>query len=125
MPEANGQLTIHTTGGADELLQLLDWFRHDDVLRGRVSTPPTRIRDAQMGDLYDVLMVALGTGGLAPALTRSLTTWLTHRRSDVTVTVTRNSDGTSVTLDGNRIKSPEVLRELRDILDGADPDNPQ
>jgi hypothetical protein len=122
MSEPNGQLTIHTTGSPDELLQLLEWFRRDDALRGRVSLPPSRIRDGQMGDLYDVLIVAVGAGGLAPALTRSLTAWLTHRRSDITITLTR-SDGTAVTLNGNRVKSPEVLHELRNLLD--EPDTPQ
>lgn len=105
---------IHTTGSVDELVQLLDWFRHDDALRGRVSTPPPRIRDGQMGDLYDVLMVAVGAGGLAPALTRSLTAWLTHRRSDVTITLTRGD--VTVALNGERVKSPEVLQEIRSML---------
>ncbi|MGW5924548.1 effector-associated constant component EACC1 [Nocardia fluminea] len=119
MSEPNDQLTIHTSGGPDELLQLLDWFRHDAALRGRVSASAARIRDGQMGDLYDVLMVAVGAGGLAPALTRSLTAWLIHRRSDITITLTR-SDGTEVTLNSNRVKSPEVLKELGNLLNESD-----
>lgn len=119
MSEPHGQYTIRTSGGPDELLRLLDWFRHDDALRGRIGPPPARIRDGQMGDIYDVLVMAVGAGGLAPALTRSLTAWLTHRRSDITVTVQR-PDGAAVTFDAKRIKTPEVLRELGNLLDGPD-----
>jgi len=119
MSEPNGALTIHTNGSPDDLLQLLDWFRDDDVLRGRVSLAPPRIRDGQMGDLYDVLMVAAGAGGFATALTRSLSTWLTHRRSDITITV-KHSGGAQVTLDAQRVKTPEVLQQLRSLLDEAD-----
>lgn len=68
MPESKGQLTIRSHGGADDLFQLLEWFNDDDELRGRVSLPAKRIRPGQMGDLYDVLIVAVGAGGIAPAL---------------------------------------------------------
>lgn len=112
-------MTIHTSGGPDELRQLLDWFDRDDALRGLLSVPPSRIRDGQMGDLYDVLVVAVGAGGLARALTQSLTVWLTHRRSDITITLER-SNGTAVTLNGDRVKSSDVLRELRDLLNEPD-----
>ncbi|MGW5383334.1 effector-associated constant component EACC1 [Nocardia sp. NPDC003963] len=119
MSESDGRLMIRTSGGPDELLGLLDWFRHDDELRGRVSPPPPRLRDGRMGDLYDVLVVAVGAGGLAPALTRSLSAWLTHRRADITITVKR-SNGAEITLDADRVKSAEVLAEVRNLLDEID-----
>jgi hypothetical protein len=120
MSESNSQLTIRTNGGPEDLLGLLDWFRHDDALRGQVSLPAPRMREGQMGNLYDVLMVAVGAGGLAPALTRSLTAWLTHRRANITVTV-KSSNGVEITLDADRVKSPEVLGELRNLLDETQP----
>lgn len=119
MSEPDGQLMIRTSGGPDELFGLLDWFRHDDELRGRVSPLSPGVRDGRMGDLYDVLVVAVGAGGLAPALTRSLSAWLTHRRADITITVKR-SNGAEITLDANRVKSAEVLAQVRDLLDEVD-----
>ncbi|WP_228001725.1 effector-associated constant component EACC1 [Nocardia australiensis] len=114
---ANSEWTIRADGSPDELLELLDWFGHDDALRGHVRPVPARIGAGQMGGgPYEVLAVALGAGGLVSALTQSLTTWLTHRRSDIKLTLTRG-DGTAVMIDASRVKSPEVLRELRDLLD--------
>ncbi|MFC9434453.1 hypothetical protein [Nocardia sp. NPDC057030] len=40
-----------------------------------------------MGDLYDVLVVALGAGGIASTLARSLTSWFTVRGSDIASTL--------------------------------------
>ncbi|MCP2321448.1 hypothetical protein APR12_006840 [Nocardia amikacinitolerans] len=116
MPEAKGQLTIRTHGNADDLLQLLEWFNDEDGLRGRVSLPPNRIRPGQMGDLYDVLVVAVGAGGIAPALARSLTAWFTVRRSDIAVTL-KIDDHTEITLDAKRIKTPEVTQALQRMLE--------
>ncbi|MCU1648303.1 MAG: hypothetical protein JWN03_8578 [Nocardia sp.] len=122
MPEAKGQLTIQTNGSADDLFQLLEWFNDDDELRGQVSLPPTRIRPGQMGDLYDVLVVAVGAGGIAPALARSLTAWFTVRRSDIAVTL--KIDGhTEITIDAKRIKTPEITQALQSMLER--PNNPQ
>jgi hypothetical protein len=118
MPKGNSELTIRTTSGPDDLLALLDWFGHDDALRGRVGLVPVRTGDEQMnGGVYEVLTVALGASGLAPALTKSLTTWLTHRRSDLKLTLTRSDGTTTVEIDAARVDSPQVLRELRDLLD--------
>ncbi|MFQ6397581.1 effector-associated constant component EACC1 [Nocardia sp. KC 131] len=122
MPEAKGQLTIHTHGNADDLFQLLEWFNDDDELRGRVSLPPNKIRPGQMGDLSDVLVVAVGAGGIAPALARCLTAWFTVRRSDIAITL-KIDDHTEITLDAKRIKTPEITQALQSMLER--PHDPQ
>ncbi|MFE5460075.1 hypothetical protein [Nocardia sp. NPDC056564] len=115
MPEPKGQLTLHTNGSADDLIELLEWFNEDDDLRGRVELPSNGIRQGQMGDLYDVLVVALGAGGIASALARSLTSWFTVRGSDIAITL--KIDGhTELTLDAKRIKAPEVAQTLQNML---------
>lgn len=119
MPEAKGQLTIRTSGSADDLIELLEWFNDDDDLRGRVEMPSNRIRPGQMGDLYDVLVVAVGAGGIVPALTYSLTTWFTTRRSDIALTL-EIDEHTALTLDAKRIKTPEVAQALQSMLERAD-----
>lgn len=120
MAEAHGELTIRADGRPDELLALLEWFGHDDDLRGRVHPVRTPVGgDRMSAGLYELLAVALGAGGIASALTKSLTTWLTHRHSDITLTLTRH-DGASVTIDATRIRSSQVLDDLRELLDPPD-----
>ncbi|MGY0500878.1 effector-associated constant component EACC1 [Nocardia sp. FBN12] len=118
MTDLNGQLTIRSAGGTDELFRLLEWFRNDDALRGRVGLPAPRIREGQLGDIYDVLVVAVGAGGLAPALVRSLNSWFTTRRSDIKLTLER--DGVTVEVDAKRAKAPELVREIQNLLGDTD-----
>ena len=119
MTGLDNQLTIRTSGGADELFRLLDWFRNDDSLRGRVSLPDPQVYPGQMGDIYDVLVVTVGAGGLAPALVRSLHAWFTTRRTDIQLTLKRN--GMEVHLDAKRVEAPELVREIEGLL-GSSPD---
>ncbi|MGW0324679.1 effector-associated constant component EACC1 [Nocardia sp. NPDC003183] len=121
MPDLDDQLTIQTSGDSDELFRLLEWFRGDDALRGRVSLPPARTHEGQMGDLSDVLVVAVGAGGLGPALAMSLSAWLNTRRSDIRVMLKRN--GVEVELDAKRANAPELVREIQNLL--AEPDTPR
>lgn len=122
MPEPKNQLTIHTSGTVDDLLELLEWFNDEDDLRGRVELPSNGIHPGQMGDLYEVLAVAVGAGGLAPVLARSLTSWFTTRRSDIAITL-KIDKHTELTLDAKRIKMPEVAQALHSMLERAD--NPE
>ncbi|MBF4995981.1 hypothetical protein IRT45_02295 [Nocardia sp. BSTN01] len=113
-------MTIQAEGGPDELFALSDWFGRDDALRGRVRQVQVPGPEGHMsGVLLTALAVAVGAGGVGPALAKSLTAWLTHRRSDVKLTLTR-SDGTQLKIDAYRVDSPQVLRELRDLLGGTD-----
>lgn len=119
MSEPQKQLTIRTHGNADELFELYEWFNDDDDLRGRVSLPQAAIRPGQMGDLASVLVVALGAGGIATALTQSLNTWFTVRRSEVAITLKRNGgDETEITIDAKRIAMPEVAQAVQRMLEG-------
>lgn len=111
MGDLDGQLTIQTSGDSGELFRLLEWFRGDDALRGRVSLPPVRTREGQMGGLSDVLMVAVGAGGLGPALAMSLSAWLNARRSDIRVVLRRN--GVEVEVDAKRVNAPEFMRDIQ------------
>ncbi|MGW5517160.1 effector-associated constant component EACC1 [Nocardia africana] len=118
MPEPQGQLTIHTDeGDADELFGLLEWLNDDDELRGRVRRPSTPIRPGEMGGVADVLVVTLGAGGVASVLAQSLTAWFTHRRSDITLTLTAGE--TELAIDAKRVETPEVAQALQALLEQA------
>lgn len=118
MPEPQGQLNIRADeGSVDELFGLLEWFNDDDELRGRVRLPTAPIRPGEMGGLTEVLVVALGASGVAPVLARSLTTWFTHRRSDIALTLSAGE--TELTIDAKRVKTPEVAQALQALLEQA------
>ncbi|WP_040694324.1 effector-associated constant component EACC1 [Nocardia vinacea] len=119
MSNPNGQLSIRTTGSPDDLVQLLDWFGRDDALRGRVRLESPPIQDGQMGDLYQVLTVALSSGGIATALAGALKTWFTTRRSDLVVTISR-PDGTELKVDAKHVNSHEVLSDLTALVEPRD-----
>ncbi|WP_280346066.1 effector-associated constant component EACC1 [Nocardia abscessus] len=118
MPEPQDQLTIRMDGSSDDLFQLLEWFNDNDDLRGRVSLPKRRIRPGEMGGLSDVLVVALGAGGVATALARSLTTWLTIRRSKITLTLSATTG--EITLNAERVTMPDVTQAVQTMLEQLD-----
>lgn len=71
MTDLNGQLTIRTSGDSDELFPVAGVVpqRRRATWPGQLARP--QIREGQMGDVYDVLTVAVGAGGLGPALAMS------------------------------------------------------
>jgi hypothetical protein len=61
--------------------------------------------------------VTLGTGGAGVVLAQSLSTWLTQRRTDVTVTV-KARDGREVSVDVRRARDPQaVIREVASLVE--------
>lgn len=120
MPDPQGQLTIQTDGTADDLFELREWLSNEDELRGRVSVPPIAIRPGEMGGLSDALMVAVGTGGMGTVLVQSLSSWLTARRSSIAVQLTR-PDGTQLSVDARRIKTPEGIAAVKELIEQLSP----
>ncbi|WP_228797161.1 effector-associated constant component EACC1 [Nocardia nova] len=120
MSNPERQLLIHTNGGAEAAEHLLDWLRDEDRLRGRVALPPTPIREGEMGGaIGEIVTVTLGSGVTMTALARSLTTWLTHRRSEITVTVIHPS-GNTVEFTGKRVSANDVLDQLQALVEPVD-----
>ncbi len=112
-------MTVHTEGGLEATEQLLDWLRDEDALRGLVRRANTPIGEGDLGAITDVITVAVSSGITVTALARSLTTWLTHRRSDLDITVTRGD--ASVKIKGKRLDADTVLRRIRDLTDPTEP----
>ncbi|RFU38144.1 hypothetical protein DZF91_29255, partial [Actinomadura logoneensis] len=83
-------------------------------LAGRVRAEAPPPRDGELGGATDVLVVALGSGGAAVALTNVLVTWVKSRRPDVSVTVT--TENGSVRIDTTDLPADAVLPLLREVL---------
>lgn len=107
---------IRISGGNDiaEIAALLDWLRHERALAGTVRAVRGRPGETELGAAYDLLAVALGSGGTGAVLAKSLAAWLRARRPDITVTVT--SPAGTVTIDAHRVKDDDVIPLLREVL---------
>jgi hypothetical protein len=98
------------------LFAVAEWLLDVQALRGRVKPARPVPRPGEMGAAVEVLTVALGSGGVGVALVRSLCTWLTQRRTDVTVKL-KAADGREVTVDVQRARDPDaVIREAAALI---------
>lgn len=110
--KVNGGDSVRETAGLYELL------RGDRTLVGRVRAESPPPRDGELGGATDVLVVALGSGGTAVALTKVLVAWVKSRRPDVSVTVTTGRG--SVKIDTTDLPADAVLPLLREVLHTED-----
>ncbi|MEU5088962.1 hypothetical protein [Streptomyces sp. NPDC021356] len=107
-------------GAESSLVSLRDWLAAEETLRGRVELRVQAPKPGQMGSAFDVLAVALGSGGAGAVLARSLSTWLVQRRADVTVRLSRQ-DGREVTVEVQRARDPQaVIQAVSRLLDGGE-----
>ncbi|MGW3853312.1 effector-associated constant component EACC1 [Micromonospora arida] len=107
MPASQETITLSVCPdlpSADARRSLGSWLRAEDRLREKVITAP----DA---GATDVLLVAVDSGGAAMVLVQAIAAWLTHRREDVTVKLTR-ADGWSAELDVRRARDMDQVTAL-------------
>jgi len=106
---------------ADRYFQsLYSWLANENDFRGQVNARQQPIRPGEMGGVIDVLVVALGSGGAGAVLARSVTTWLTQTRADITLTI-KSREGTQIKIDVNRAKDAEgVIREIGELIEKSD-----
>jgi hypothetical protein len=101
----------------DRAQELVAWLRREDRLRGRVQLSPATIGPGQMGAVTDTIAIALGTGGAGTVLARALIAWISHRTTDVKLTLTR-PEGTELSIDAHRVDDPQaLLASIADFLD--------
>lgn len=104
------EITLDGLDRLDELQSLEEWLLEDPGLAGcPVSRPTAAPVPGQMGVLSDILIVALGSGGVGAALASSLSVWLRTRVSDLTVRI-RTHQG-EVELEARNVKDPEAVIE--------------
>lgn len=108
-------------GDDDELLiavapeylrSLADWLNREEALRGRVRAVRPAAEPGRMGAAIELLSVALGSGGAGAVLVRSISAWLTQRRSEVSVSL-KDADGREFQFSAKSAKldPADVLRE--------------
>ena len=112
-------------GSPTDESSLREWLSREPDVRVHLVAVPRSAGEGTMGTTSDlVIQVAAAAGGATAvwaALARSLSVWLTQRRSDVSLTVT-GADGRKVTINAKRVGDAEKL--VRQVLDAV-PETPE
>ncbi|MEC3974290.1 effector-associated constant component EACC1 [Amycolatopsis sp. H20-H5] len=109
--DAELHVSLH---GDDAERQLRGWLVREDELRGCLEWRDMPIRHGHMSGVVDMLVVTLG--GAGAVLAQSLSTWLTQRHADITVTV-KAPYGREVIVNVRRARDPEtVIREVKALI---------
>jgi hypothetical protein len=91
----------------EEVRSLFTWLAGDEEFRGRVRLVEAAPEPGTLGGWPEAVVVAVGQGGAVTVLASAVITWIRHRTSEVTCTVTR-PDGTSVQLTAARVRSTDL-----------------
>ncbi|MFC7381951.1 effector-associated constant component EACC1 [Sphaerisporangium rhizosphaerae] len=105
--------------GEESVDALRRWLDDDPDLLGKVRNGGTPPGPGRLGTL-EVLVAAVGQGGIATALASALVAWLRRRVGDVEITV-RRPDGGEITLTARNVRRLDSgqLTELTRRLEGA------
>ncbi|MGO4617113.1 hypothetical protein AB4305_21965 [Nocardia sp. 2YAB30] len=90
-------------------MSLRDWLAQEPEFRGCVQARDAVVQPEHMGALEDVLIVALGGGGAATLLAKSISIWLQQRRSGISVRITA-PDGTNIEVTGEGPAADEIAK---------------
>lgn len=102
--------------GVGELAALLEWLRGERGLAGAVREIRLPPAPDELGGAVEVLVVALGSGGVAGTLATSLFGWLRTRRPSLKVEITKNSRSITV----SAMRDIDVLPVLKEFLERED-----
>jgi hypothetical protein len=111
--------TISLQGQSADLENLRDWLAGERELQGRVRQAAPEPAPGELGDLANVLLVTLGSGGAVSVLAASLRAWLAQpRRASVKIQI-RTEKGETLTIDAKNVKDGSVETILNRALDGG------
>jgi hypothetical protein len=113
-PDTQAEIEIASGDSVAEFVSLLDWLRGERALAGAVRAVPRQPAQTELGAAFELLAVALGSGGAGATLAKSLITWLQTRRPSVKITVTSPSG--SVTLEARQVRDGDVMPLLHEVL---------
>jgi len=114
-------------GDLADLESLDDWLRGEPELAGLVRLDGLPPREGELGALAETIIVAVGAGGAittaGPALAGALKAWLSHRRPDVTLEITK-PDGTKVKIVAERVRAVDMQAMIRLVSGPGGPQEP-
>jgi hypothetical protein len=103
------------TTGADDLRSLRAWLLADDALSGHVRTIEQPPAPGALGPTLEALQI-IGDPAAA-ALAWAVITWLRNQRHDITMTLVRKPDETTVTFAGKRLRHADTARIKTEIAE--------
>jgi Effector Associated Constant Component 1 len=109
------QLSVRSANAEDDLIALAEWLRYERELQGGVCQLRRPVVEGQLGGAFEMISVAIGSGGIGSVLAGALTTWL-QNRPRTTIKITRAD--VSVEIDASRIKDIAAL--VGKLLENAD-----
>jgi hypothetical protein len=120
--KVEAEIQISRGDAVAEFTSLWEWLRAERVLAGAVRAVPRQPAQTELGGAFELLAVALGSGGAGATLARSLAAWLQTRRPGVKITVTSQSG--SVMLEARQVRDSDVMPMLREVLGVRDERQP-
>jgi Effector Associated Constant Component 1 len=118
------EVELSVVGGPAAMRSLEAWLVGRDELRGRVRSVPAAPSPGAMGSLPDVLMVAVGQGGVVATAAASVwISWIRRQSGKVSVTAKR-PDGAEITLTADHVRGltgeeiPPLVTRLAAVLEG-------
>jgi hypothetical protein len=112
----DAKIRVSGNDSVGEFAALWEWLKAERNVRAAIRPIRHVVEEGELGGAFDMLSVALGTGGMGVALAQSLSVWLRGRHADVSITVT--SAAGTVTVDAHQVKDPLPL--LREVLRDSD-----
>jgi hypothetical protein len=108
------EIQISQGDNVTEFAGLREWLHGERALSGLVRAPRRQPGETELGAAFDLLTVALGSGGVGVVLAKSLVTWLQTRRPTIAITVTTAKG--SVTVTGPELRDSAVMQLLIEVL---------
>ncbi|MFE9454018.1 hypothetical protein [Streptomyces sp. NPDC006739] len=114
------EVRLGSADSVEEFTSLLQWLRGDRHLQGRVRARRMASQEQELGGAFELISVAIGSGGVASAFVTSLGSWLSSRRSEQSVSVTVGEKSVQITRNSTTpLDEAELLRLIKQTLDEA------
>jgi Effector Associated Constant Component 1 len=114
------EVQIRVSGGDDieEVSDLWEWLRGERELAGAVRAVRSVPGETELGGAFDMLTVAVGSGGAGTVVAKSLIAWLRTRHASVVVIVA--TETRTVTIKACDLDADTVVPLLRQVLSDDD-----
>ncbi|MFZ3555883.1 effector-associated constant component EACC1 [Streptomyces sp. BH055] len=113
------QITLAAQNRVDDLVSLAGWLRTERALQGQVHLQRQAPSQDKLGSTFELISVAVGSGGVMTALVTSLQTWINSRRTEQKIAVTVGDRSVEIVRNGaDPVAEAELLRLVKEALDG-------